>query len=40
VASDNLLAQACASVTRNLTLAEWQQYLGNEAYRKTCPALP
>ena len=40
VASDNLLAQACASVVRNLTLAEWQQYLGNEPYRKTCPALP
>jgi len=40
VASDNLLAQACATVTRNLTLGEWQQYLGNEPYRKTCPALP
>jgi len=40
IASDNLLAQACASVARNLTMAEWQQYLGNQPYRRTCPALP
>jgi WD40 repeat protein/transcriptional regulator with XRE-family HTH domain len=39
VAADNLLAQACASVERNLTLAEWQQYLGNQPYRRTCPSL-
>ena len=40
VASDNLLAEACASVSRNLTLMEWRQFLGNQPYRRTCPALP
>jgi WD40 repeat protein len=35
-----LIAEACARLTRNLTLQEWQQYLGEEPYRKTCPALP
>jgi WD40 repeat protein len=40
VASDNLLAQACASVARNLTLTEWQQYLRNQPYRRTCASLP
>jgi WD40 repeat protein len=32
--------QACRRLTRNLTFDEWQRYLGNEPYRKTCPALP
>jgi WD40 repeat protein len=40
VAAGNLLEQACASVARNLTLTEWHQYLGNQPYHKTCPALP
>jgi WD40 repeat protein len=40
VASNNLLARACASVARNLTLSEWQQYLGNQPYRRTCPSFP
>ena len=40
VASDNLLAEACASVARNMTLSEWRQYLGDQPYRRTCPALP
>jgi WD40 repeat protein/transcriptional regulator with XRE-family HTH domain len=40
LASDNLLEQACANVARNLTPIEWRQYLGNQPYRKTCPALP
>ncbi len=34
------LASACRIANRNLTRAEWKQYLGNEPYRKTCEALP
>ncbi len=34
------LAEACRRVTRNLSMEEWRQYLGEEPYRKTCPALP
>jgi len=34
-----LIAQACQRLSRNLTEAEWQQYLGDEPYRKTCPNL-
>ena len=30
----------CQKVRRNLSWAEWQRYLGQEAYRRTCPALP
>ncbi|MCC6178679.1 MAG: TIR domain-containing protein [Chloroflexi bacterium] len=33
-------ARACAVANRNLTLQEWQQFLGNEPYHKTCPSLP
>jgi len=29
--------RACAIADRNLTQAEWQQYLPNEPYRETCP---
>lgn len=36
----DLIAQACARVSRNLAEEEWQQYLGNEPYRATCPNLP
>jgi len=36
----DLLDEACARLTRNLTSDEWHQYLGNEPYRKTCPGLP
>jgi WD40 repeat protein len=36
----DLLDEACARLTRNLTPEEWHQYLGNQPYRKTCPALP
>ena len=32
--------RACAIVHRNLTCAEWRQYLGNEPYRASCPELP
>ncbi len=38
--SEDLIVEAQARLTRNLTQAEWQQYLGEEPYRKTCPNLP
>ena len=38
VVSD-LVAQACATVTRNLTREEWERYLPGEPYRATCPDL-
>ncbi|MFN8456997.1 MAG: TIR domain-containing protein [Anaerolineae bacterium] len=31
---------ACQQVRRNLTAAEWLQFLGERPYRRTCPALP
>lgn len=31
--------QARSRLSRNLTCQEWQEYLGNEPYRKTCPNL-
>jgi WD40 repeat protein len=37
---EDLIRQACSRLTRNLTRAEWQQYLPGETYRKTCPGLP
>jgi WD40 repeat protein len=37
---EDLIAEACARLTRNLTRQEWQQYLGDEPYRSTCPNLP
>jgi len=33
-------ARACRMVNRNLTLAEWAQYLPGQPYHKTCPDLP
>ena len=30
-------ARACQIASRNLTQAEWGQYLGNEPYQLTCP---
>jgi len=36
---EGLIDEACAYLTRNLTKDEWQQYLGSEPYRKTCPNL-
>jgi WD40 repeat protein len=35
--AEDLIAEACARLDRNLTEAEWRQYLGDEPYRKTCP---
>jgi hypothetical protein len=37
---DDLLALACAQITRNLTPDEWRQYLGDEPYHQTCARLP
>ena len=38
--AEGLLAAACARLPRNLTPAEWKEFVGDEAYRKTCPNLP
>ena len=37
---EDLIAVACTRLTRNLTLEEWRQYLGDEPYRKTCANVP
>jgi WD40 repeat protein len=38
---EELMALACSRVTRNLTEAEWETYMGADVpYRKTCPNLP
>jgi WD40 repeat protein len=38
--AEDLVHDLCARVTRNLTRAEWGQYLGQEQYHGTCPNLP
>jgi len=40
VQPNDLIAEACSRLTRNLTYEEWQLYLGDEPYDKTCPNLP
>jgi len=37
---DDLLAAACRQAGRNLRWAEWQWYLGEVPYRRTCPDQP
>jgi WD40 repeat protein len=37
---DDLMAAACARLSRNFTREEWREYLGDEPYRLTCPDLP
>ena len=37
---EDLIAEACSRLTRNLTKGEWRVYLGNEPYQKTCKHLP
>ena len=38
---EDLIAEACRRLPRNLTLAEWQQYVGPEVpYHATCPGKP
>jgi WD40 repeat protein len=36
----DLFEEACSRLSRNLTKDEWQRYLGDEPYHKTCPNLP
>ncbi|MGH8568537.1 MAG: WD40 repeat domain-containing protein, partial [Gammaproteobacteria bacterium] len=33
----DLITETCKRLQRNLTHAEWRQYLDNEPYRATCP---
>jgi len=35
-----LLGVVCAQLTRNLTEPEWNRYVSDEGYQKTCPNLP
>jgi len=38
---EDLIADACSRVTRNLTRAEWDQYIGDALpYQAVCPNLP
>ena len=38
--AQDLIAEACSRVTRNLTEDEWAKYVGPEIpYRKTCPGI-
>jgi WD40 repeat protein len=34
--AEDLIQEACNRLTRNLTSEEWQQYLNDESYCKTC----
>lgn len=39
--ADDMIADACLRVTRNLTTVEWQQYIGKALpYQAICPHLP
>ncbi len=40
VRSDDLVDLACQLAGRNLTRAEWEEALGGEPYRATCPGWP
>jgi WD40 repeat protein len=41
VGSGRLAEEACRTASRNLTCAEWRNYIGTDTpYRKTCEALP
>jgi WD40 repeat protein len=37
---EDVIGVACERVSRNLTRAEWQQFMNNQPYRATCPDLP
>ena len=34
---DEQVELACRAAGRNLTIEEWQQYMGDKPYRETCP---
>jgi WD40 repeat protein len=36
----DLIIEACRRLPRNLTQSEWDEYLGDEKYKPTCPNLP
>ena len=36
---DDLIAEVCRRVGRNVAPAEWQRFVGSDPYRATCPAL-
>jgi len=39
--SEDLITDACSRVTRNLTRAEWAQYISDALpYQAVCPNLP
>lgn len=38
--TDDLVADACSRLERNLSPDEWRSYLGDEPYRQSCPGLP
>ena len=37
---EDILEKACTRLIRNLSQAEWEQYLGGEQYQPVCPNLP
>jgi len=37
---NDLVEQACSTLSRNFTRDEWTRYFGERPYRKTCDALP
>lgn len=37
---EEVVQLACHIAGRNLTAGEWEQYFGDETYRRTCPNLP
>ena len=37
---EDVIALACARLTRNLDCGQWRTWLGDESYRPTCPTLP
>jgi hypothetical protein len=36
----DLISALCSSLLRNLTPAEWADYIGSPEYHKTCRSLP
>lgn len=38
--AEDLVDEACARLTRNLSAEEWSRYIGVEPFRDTCPGLP